>query len=104
MVALVTDKQVELKSVCERFGVARLELFGSAATESEFESAHSDLDFLVEFRPDQELGPWLTHFFAFQGALENLFGRSVDLVMPSAVKNERFLHEVNRTRRPVYGV
>jgi len=102
MVALMIDKQADLKGVCERFGVARLELFGSAATESDFDPDHSDLDFLVEFRPGQELGPWLSHFFAFQGALEELFGRSVDLVMPSAVKNERFLREMNRTRRPVY--
>jgi hypothetical protein len=102
MISLVADKERELRATCERFGVRRLELFGSAATGDEFDPEHSDIDFLVEFQPEQNLGPWLQHFFEFRRTLEQLFGHSVDLVMPSAMKNAHFIREVNRTRRPVY--
>ena len=101
MISLVADKEQELRATCERFGVRRLELFGSATGE-DFDPEHSDLDFLVEFRPEQDLGPWLKHFFEFRWTLEQLFGHSVDLVMPSAMKNAHFIREVNRTRRQVY--
>jgi len=37
-----------LTELCRRFGVRRLDLFGSAAT-GHFDPARSDLDFLVEF-------------------------------------------------------
>ena len=36
-----------LLELCERYGVERLELFGSAAR-GEFDPAHSDLDFIVQ--------------------------------------------------------
>jgi hypothetical protein len=57
MISLVADKERELRATCERFGVRRLELFGSAATGDEFDPEHSDIDFLVEFQPEQNLGP-----------------------------------------------
>ena len=69
----------------------------------EFDPATSDLDFIVEFRADQDLGPWLQNYFAFRDALSDLFGYPVDLVMSSAMKNPYFIREANRTRRLLYG-
>jgi len=103
MIPAVSEKQTDLAVLCERFGVERLEIFGSGATEDEFDPARSDLDFIVEFRRDQDLGPWLRHYFAFRSALSELFGRPVDLVMSSAMKDPYFIREANRTRRLVYG-
>jgi uncharacterized protein len=40
-----------IAELCRRFGVRRLDLFGSTAT-GRFDPARSDLDFLVEFEPD----------------------------------------------------
>jgi predicted nucleotidyltransferase len=59
-------------------------------------------DFLVEFLPEQELGPWLRHYFAFRDELARLFGLPVDLVLAGAVKNPYFQRELERTRTPLY--
>jgi hypothetical protein len=101
MIPLLENKHGLLVDLCRRFGVRRLELFGSAATDA-FDPSRSDLDFLVEFLPQQELGPWLRHYFAFQTELTRLFGRSVDLVMAEAVKDPHFRRELERTRTLLY--
>jgi predicted nucleotidyltransferase len=101
MIALVETKRDLLADLCRRYGVRRLDLFGSAATDA-FDPTRSDLDFLVEFVPQQDLGPWLRHYFAFQTELARLFGRPVDLVMAGAVKDPRFRREMERTRTNLY--
>jgi predicted nucleotidyltransferase len=101
MVSLVERQQAVLAELCRRYGVRRLELFGSAATGA-FDPHCSDLDFLVEFLPEQELGPWLRHYFAFRDELARLFGLPVDLVLAGAVKNPYFQRELERTRTPLY--
>jgi predicted nucleotidyltransferase len=103
MVSTISEKQSELASLCQQYGVQRLELFGSAATADRFDPDRSDLDFIVEFLPGQSMGPWLEHYFNFREALSSLFGRPVDLVMASAIKNPYFIREANRTRRLLYG-
>jgi len=101
MIPLIEAHRDALAALCRRFGVARLEVFGSAADDS-FGQDASDLDFLVEFLPGQDIGPWLAHYFDLQAALAELFGRPVDLVMAGALKNPFFIREVNRTRRLLY--
>lgn len=103
MITAIAENRSRLDALCRQFGVKRLEVFGSAASETDFDPLRSDVDFIVEFRPDQDLGPWLRHYFAFRGALAELLGRSVDLVMASAMKNSHFIREANRTRQVVYG-
>jgi uncharacterized protein len=101
MISLIESKRGLLADLCRLYGVRRLELFGSAATGA-FDPGRSDLDFLVEFLPQQDLGPWLRHYFAFRAELERLFGRPVDLVMAGAVKDPHFKRELERTRTPLY--
>ncbi len=95
------EKQSELAELCRRFDVVRLEVFGSAATDS-FDPGQSDIDFLVEFSPNADLGPWMSRYFELQEALQSLFGRNVDLVMVGALRNPYFVLDVNRTRRVLY--
>lgn len=102
MISAVADHQLRIAELCEQFGVERLEIFGSATSEDQFDPARSDLDFIVEFCPAQDLGPWLRHYFAFRSALADAVGRPVDLVMASAMKNPYFVREANRTRQLVY--
>lgn len=104
MIATVVEKQPELTALCEQFGVQRLEIFGSAAAEDRFDPLRSDIDFIVEFHPHVEMGPWLSHYFEFRDSLEKLFGLPVDLVMASAMTKPRFIREANRTRRILYGI
>ena len=65
-----------------RFGVVRLALFGSTVRDAARED--SDIDILVSFD-----GPATsTRYFGVQFFLEDLFGRSVDLVTDKALRPE----------------
>lgn len=52
-----------IRALCRAYGVARLDVFGSAVTAA-FDPARSDIDFLVEYDPETDLGPWLNRHFA----------------------------------------
>jgi predicted nucleotidyltransferase len=75
----IAQHRDEIADLCRRFGVSRLEAFGSAARAVDFDPANSDADFLVEFevRPDLTA---LRQYFGFAEALQDLLGRRVDLV------------------------
>lgn len=79
-------------AVCRRYGIARLEVFGSVLRD-DF-SSDSDVDVLVEFEIDRK--PKLADLIAVQQDLEMLFQRKVDLAQPSQLKwvvRERILQE-----------
>jgi len=100
MTALLKQHKAALNELCRRYGVLRLELFGSGATGA-FDPSRSDLDFLVEFGPDPQRD--LFHrYFELQESLQKLFARKVDLVMVGAMKNPYFIESVNKTRQLVY--
>lgn len=84
----IADRRDALAELCRRFGVARLEVFGSAARGEDFDPAHSDADFLVTFDRRESTG-WLGQYFEFRAALEALLGRPVDLVERQAIETSR---------------
>ena len=90
-----------IRALCREFGVLRLEVFGSVCT-PEFDPARSDVDFLVEYPPAYDFGPWLTRYFALEEALASLLGRKVDLVMSSALRKKYFVQSANETRQLLY--
>jgi hypothetical protein len=90
-----------IAALCRRYGVRRLEIFGSAARGDDFNPATSDADFLVEFAPSNDLPP-LEQFFGLAENLETLLGRPVDLVDPKAVRNPYLLAGINQARELVY--
>ena len=98
---LIELNRKALIPLCRRFGIRRLELFGSANT-PDFNPDRSDLDFLVEFPANYDFGPWLSRLVEFEENLGKLFGRPVHLVLASALKNPWFRHEVRKTREPIY--
>ncbi len=49
MHAVISDNKDKLAELCRRYGVARLEVFGSAGRGTDFDPDSSDVDFLVEF-------------------------------------------------------
>ena len=95
------DRLSEVRAVCRRFGVVRLEAFGSGARGFDFDPDRSDADFLVEFGPAPELAP-LGQFFGLAEALERLLERPVDLVEAGPVRNPYVLADINRARELVY--
>ena len=96
----VTDQRAGIAELCRRFGVRRLDLFGSAAR-GDFQESRSDVDFLVEFA-DEERGAGLDAYFGLKSGLEALLGRPVDLVMPEAVRNPYIRADIARDRTTVY--
>jgi uncharacterized protein len=100
MLNILEQHRTQIAELCRRFGVARLEVFGSAAR-GDFKPASSDIDFLVEF---QDLG-WKdcsSQYFGLLHGLEDLTGRKIDLVEREAVRNPYFLEVANRHRDLLY--
>ncbi len=98
---LIARNLEAIRELCRDYGVAKLEVFGSANT-PEFDPARSDIDFLVEFPAGYDFGPWLARLQELEEALAALLGRKVDLVMASALRNKWFRREAEKTRRVIY--
>lgn len=96
----IAQHRAGISSICQRYRISRLEVFGSAARADDFDPARSDVDFLVEFAPDAQ--PGLSAFFGAKADLERLLGRGVDLVEPGAVRNPFVLASINRHREAIY--
>ena len=84
MIPELQERRAAVEAMCRRFGVRRLDVFGSAAV-GEFRE-DSDLDFLVEFGEPED-GRYWNQYFGLLFALEDLFGRHIDLVEEQAIKN-----------------
>lgn len=100
MISEITDKKEQLDSLCKRYKVSALYLFGSATT-SEFND-QSDIDFAVVF--DSNLDP-VEHgeaYFGLYDALNDLYGRKIDLLSYRVVKNPVFKSELDRTKITLY--
>jgi uncharacterized protein len=100
-VPLITEHLEAIRALCREFGVARLEVFGSVCTD-EFDPERSDIDFLIDYPEDYEVGPWLGRFFDLKDRLETLLGRSVDLGMIGAGRNTYFIRSMNETHQLVF--
>ena len=90
----VDDEQ--LRGVCRRYGVARLEVFGSVSRGDA--SPASDVDVLYELEPGARLG-WDIEKLADE--LSEILGRRVDLVSRNAL-HERLRHGVLAEARLLY--
>jgi predicted nucleotidyltransferase len=99
MIALVADHKEEIAALCKKYGIVRLELFGSAAT-GKFNHETSDLDFIADLGEyDEKVGE---RFLDFANALETLFGRRVDLLTAQPIKNPYLKRSIDRSREIVY--
>ena len=63
-----------LAALCQRYGISRLALFGSAIQGDL--GPRSDIDLLVEFLADERVG---LRFITIQDGLQRILGRTVDL-------------------------
>ncbi|MCI1747213.1 MAG: nucleotidyltransferase family protein [Acidipropionibacterium sp.] len=85
-----------LREVCERYGVASLEVFGSVARGEE--RRDSDIDLLFTLKPGRRLGFAL---FDLEDELSSVLGRPVDLVRRSSI-NKYIRDQVLADARPLY--
>ena len=100
MIGAIEVCRDRIAELCRFYGVRRLEVFGSAATDA-FDPQRSDVDFLIELDEsgDRDL---FRRYFGLKEALEHLLGRNVDLVMAGALTNRYFIDAVNKSRQLVY--
>lgn len=102
LMKLIEHNIESIIELCKRFHVRRLWVFGSILTDRF--NDNSDVDLCVDF--DWKNIPLMDaadNFFDFQYALEDIFGRKVDITDDSAVRNKYFRQELNETRRLIYG-
>ena len=97
---LIASKRAEIEALCQRLGVRRLDLFGSAL-DDRFDEKKSDIDVLVEFTRRQGFD-YVDAYFALKEGLEKIFGRPVDVVSVTGIRNPYFRDEVMRTRELLY--
>ena len=97
----LTDSQMQtITQLCIRHSVGRLAIFGSAVTGG-FRETDSDFDFTVVFESQTGLRP-ADQYFELKAALEDLLGRTVDLVVDGAVRNRFFREELDATAVVLY--
>lgn len=101
MIDVVAKNLEATRALCREYGVARLDLFGSAATGA-FVPGRSDIHFLVEYAPDTDLGPWIGRYCELRDRLSELLGHPVDLVMAGAPKNPYVIEGIEESRQPLY--
>jgi predicted nucleotidyltransferase len=97
----IEEKLEEIAAVCQRYGIERLFVFGSALRE-DFRAGESDIDLLVEFGP-LDITKRFHAYLDAREAFRNIFHADVDLVMQGAVKNKVIAGEIDRTKQLVYG-
>ncbi len=92
-------RRQRIAEICRRFGVHRLQMFGSAARGDE--TADTDVDLLVEFLPGQAPGGFA--LVDLQDELSSVFGgRAVDLAFPSVLDNPFGRRVIELELQPVF--
>lgn len=85
-----------LAEVCQRYGIARLEVFGSVARGTA--TPNSDVDLLYTLHPDAHLG-W--EIADLTDELQAIFHRPVDLISRNAL-HERIRPAAEAESSPIY--
>jgi predicted nucleotidyltransferase len=101
MLPLIETHRLEIAKLCRQYGVRALDVFGSAARETDFDPECSDVDLLVTYEQDRP-APNLAEYFGLTEQLAALLGRKVDLVMSGAVRNPYIRADIDRWKQPVY--
>ena len=100
MEAHLTACRDEPADLCRHHGVVRPEVFGSAV-DGTFDAQRSDYDFIARFTDDPAVS-MARRFLGFNEALEQLLGRSVDLMTDHPINNSYLRAAVNATRTMIH--
>jgi uncharacterized protein len=91
----VNLQTAKLAEFSRRYGIRELSLFGSVLR-VDFRP-DSDIDVLVDFEPNAQHS-----LYDLEEELSALFGRKVDLVEKSGLRNPFRRHEILRTRQVIF--
>ena len=99
MISLIVNNTARIAELCRRQKVKKLEVFGSATTDR-FDSETSDVDMIVD------LGPYsddiADRYLDLAYGLEEILGRSVDLITSRSIRNPYFRLAVDSQRETIY--
>ena len=99
MNSILKNQLDTIRSLCERYRVKTLYVFGSVLTPN-FDT-YSDIDLLVDFL-DQDALQHASNYFQFKFELEKLFNRKIDLLEERALKNPYFIENINQKKQLLY--
>ena len=88
-----------IEVICLKLKVKNLYAFGSVYTDKF--SASSDVDFIVDLGEQSET-EYANSYFQLADSLEEILGRSVDLLTVRSLKNPYFIQEVEATKKLLY--
>ena len=98
--SLVSQVLPEIRALCQRQGVQRMSIFGSATNEK-FSPDTSDVDFLVNFFDSDKPGIASRYLDLAEG-LEHALHRPVDLVTERSLRNPIFREVVEKSKVLIY--
>ena len=102
MIPDVAERTAELPEICQRYHVARLDIYGNAAT-ADFLAETDCLTFLVEFQ-FLPLGDYFDTYFGLLESLEELFGLPVKLMTTYALVTNPYARPIDEaTKMKLYG-
>jgi uncharacterized protein len=91
----------EIIALCKKYGVLKLEIFGSGARGVDFDEDRSDVDLIARFDYVQRRQN-LAEFFNFSDDLEKIVGRKVDLSEDVPIKNPYLKRSIDASRELIY--
>ena len=100
MNAIISQHLKEIVELCQKFGVVRLDAFGSIVRD-DFDQEHSDIDLIASFTRKNELG-YADRYLDFAESLEMVLGRKVDLITPASIRSVRLAQEIRRQSVSIY--
>lgn len=96
---LIEQNSNQIFELCKQYKVRELYAFGSVLTD-DFNSS-SDIDLLIQFA-NVDLLDYFDNYMDLKEALEELFGRPVDLVENQAIRNPVFRRILDRDKKLLY--
>ena len=97
---LIETNIQKIAALCKKYKVNKLFVFGSILT-NRFND-NSDVDLVVSCNK-AEVSDYFDNYFDFKYALEELFGREVDLLEEQTIKNPYLKKNVDTTKALIYG-
>lgn len=98
---LIELNMQQIFDLCRKYKVKQLFVFGSILTDHF--NDESDVDLLVDFNSEIDYHNYADNYFDLYHAFESLFGRAIDLVDVTTVKNRFFKQELEETKKLIYG-
>lgn len=97
---IVTQHQPQIRAICLKHKVSRLYAFGSVTT-GKFDDTTSDIDLIVELNETDPIirGELLMNLW---DSLEDLFGRSVDLISTQPILNPYLKATIDQSKVLIY--